>query len=412
MRLLLLLLSFFVYSKGFGQAENQSLDSTKFYYIDSSVFNNETHYSESIGQFDKKGRKDGWWIDRSFSNIDNVKVDTWSVLYKKGKYVKRIINLGSGKVVFKGTVGEDGDKKQCEYLGDKLTSFTKFKNEDNGYCKEYYPNGKVKKEGKVESTYFSYDGTSIEPTGIWKYYDENGKFSHNKIINNGIKGCWKSVAKTKDYRGSWLHPDADFYKIQTSDDLYITNNEIHFFDYYREYYKTVNNPKTNPFFIQVDAKTTLELRSEIAYNGNDTLILTIGVRGNDTVPGDVINKTYFVRTSFNYKEVIQLKKDSLNANSCIGKWTLEKFHHSIDADPYPIDFAFTLPDSLVFTKENVGNIKGRIFTIEIEGVKREFRGYFEIDDFYNSISIRLQPLKWYKGKYFKIEYSKRYKSNK
>ncbi len=142
-----------------------------------------------VNQLNRNFKKDGLWIENkglievyykngiengnfksyyrngklsAFGEYTNgVEAGIWYYFDEAGHLIMQVSQINKNKNLFR--IRGDGVKITPEWIS---------------YVKFYYPSGLVEKEGFV-----MYDG-DIEidyyETGIWKYYDKQGKFKHEK----------------------------------------------------------------------------------------------------------------------------------------------------------------------------------------------------------------------------------------
>lgn len=145
----------------------------------------ETLYSEGSGkyfryQYDSfvketvddvriilEGKVQFYTKEGELSKVSDIKRMSGKVLkdvdhYLNGEVVKSYQLKNDKKNGIEITNFDDGSKKTCEFKNDK----------PHGLCREYYPNGNIKYEGRY--TFGSKDGD-------WKYYDESGNIENSSV---------------------------------------------------------------------------------------------------------------------------------------------------------------------------------------------------------------------------------------
>jgi hypothetical protein len=121
---------------------------------------------------------------------------------------------------------------------------------------------------------------------------------------------------------------------------------------------------------------------------NDSL-LVFTEKVNSSEWSEIIES--YALDSLNLASLDLLEKDTINYESLLGKWELEKFIHLNDgSEPYEKRFPFVLPATLSFTSKDFKlEGKSNFLSLQIQGKKRRFKIVL-----YNQYHFRLIPYEW------------------
>jgi hypothetical protein len=168
-------------------------------------------------------------------------------------------------------------------------------------------------------------------------------------------------------------------------DLVFENDSIYTFDYPIEAFTPVHYYLDSGYLY---AGSKDQMRACPVEMVNDTLILYRPLRSD---PGYFKEK--YLRTNFNDTILNLLKTYGINYPALAGTWTLVREEDFDYGTHYELTFPHTIPDSIVFTKEQmiVALDHEKIYKMKTDGIKRDYTFYYENNRMY------LKPGNWYKG---------------
>lgn len=103
-------------------------------------------------------------------------------------------------------------------------------------------------------------------------------------------------------------------------------------------------------------------------------------------------KETFVRTNFNDNILNTMKKYGINYPELAGTWMLIREKDYDYGTHYELEFPYSIPDSIIFTKEQMTKAleNPKIYLLSTNGIKREYSFW------YDQSYIYFKPGKWYK----------------